>query len=215
VLCSIMHPLVGRILSALLEAPIFGDDAMVFKGADGGPLVPSHSVHSSLDWPEHEPEREVINVGIYLDDAGPHNGCLRVVPGSHVLPADEVRALIDLGMDNPAFVDVPIDAGDVLLHSEWLVHSSLATPAGSPLRRVLYVAFKNLREYVGADDEHGALIYARMARAAERRAATPYGSATDAAWFAVRDEWASALREVDQAALSRLAPEPLASPHGE
>lgn len=76
---------------------------------------------------------------IYLVDTTPHNGCLRVIPGSHINrhalhdsleeAHDEALGRVD-DPDNPAFrraageVDVPVRAGDVVMGSAQLLHAA-------------------------------------------------------------------------------------------
>lgn len=77
----------------------------------------------------------------YLVDTSPHNGCLRLLRGSHLrrhamhdtVPdahTDELRRMVD--PDHPAYqsiaeeVDVPVRAGDVVIGDSRLLHSAHA-----------------------------------------------------------------------------------------
>ena len=73
-----------------------------------------------------------LAMGIYLDDALPGEGALRYVPGSQ-LSADPICELAH----RPA-VEVPAQAGDVLIHDMMVAHSS-EPMEGSRLRRVIYL----------------------------------------------------------------------------
>ena len=76
---------------------------------------------------------------IYLVDTTPHNGCLRVIPGSHInrhALHDSLKEAHDEALGkmedaaNPAFqraageVDVPVRAGDVVMGSAQLLHAA-------------------------------------------------------------------------------------------
>lgn len=75
-----------------------------------------------------------FTMGIYLDDADPGDGALQVIEGSHRDPRD-ICALLD-----EPWIDLPMRAGDVLIHDMMLAHGS--TPAHTrPLRRVIYFEF--------------------------------------------------------------------------
>lgn len=78
-----------------------------------------HSSYNALDWhldfPHDHPVAPLVNVGIYLDAATTHNGCLVVVPGSHRFPA---RRLESVGLP------VVVDAGDVICHTNNILHHS-------------------------------------------------------------------------------------------
>lgn len=75
-----------------------------------------------------------INIGIYLDEVGNHDGALRVVPGSH-------RSDLDIcTLKNEPSQEIPMQAGDVLVHDMRLAHSSQALRE-KELRRVIYFEF--------------------------------------------------------------------------
>ena len=75
-----------------------------------------------------------ITMGIYLDDANPGDGALRVVPGSH----NNGRNICDL-LHEPS-IEIPMKAGEILVHDMMLAHcSDLMT--FNQLRRVLYFEF--------------------------------------------------------------------------
>ncbi len=82
----------------------------------------------------HERSGHCFTMGIYLDNADEDDGALRVVPGSHTInrPICELRK-------EPA-VEVPMKAGDILIHDMMLAHCSLPLKKNS-LRRVIYFEF--------------------------------------------------------------------------
>lgn len=95
-------------------------------------------------WQERLAGAPALTVWLALSDADGSNGCLRVLPGSHVLPTRPLRpdpgeSLFGVSMD-PGFVDesgartIAVEAGDVVVHHANLVHGSL--PNGSARRRL-------------------------------------------------------------------------------
>ncbi|WP_260724112.1 phytanoyl-CoA dioxygenase family protein [Dactylosporangium roseum] len=79
----------------------------------------------------------VCNLSICLDTAGPENGCLEGVPGSHLLPDEvDVKAVRDAGPRVP----VPSQEGDVIVHDVRLVHGSGPNPSDQ-WRRTIVIEF--------------------------------------------------------------------------
>lgn len=86
---------------------------------------------------------EVVTVWLAVDPSATENGCLRVVPGSHLLPASPLKQVDDvdnvlssettLAVDEDAAVDLVLAPGDVEVHHPNLLHSSRANR--SPHRR--------------------------------------------------------------------------------
>jgi len=87
-----------------------------------------------------------LNVGIYLDDADPDDGCVRYVPGSQHELQDIQGLSEEHGWDIPGAVEQPAKAGDVLVQDMMILHGS--PPKRSPgVRRTIYV---ELRPAAGA-----------------------------------------------------------------
>ena len=87
---------------------------------------------------------ECFTMGIYLDPSFADDGALRVVPGSHVSGRD-ICAL-----RQEPFVEVPVAAGDALIHDMMLAHSSEPMRAHD-LRRVIYFEFLSARHVLGEE----------------------------------------------------------------
>jgi hypothetical protein len=92
-----------------------------------------------------------VNLGVYLDDADAENGMLHAIPGSHR------RRMLDLpsalerhGFELPGAVAVPTRAGDVIIHSENVLHGSREVRSRRQ-RRVLYFGLRALEEQLFAD----------------------------------------------------------------
>ena len=95
-------------------------ESMVFK--DDGDAAPIHW-HQDAVHPRHS---RIFNVDIYLDASVAGAGALRVVPGSHRQAADICALEEGHGWDLPGAIEVPLEAGDVLIHDVMIVHGSAA-----------------------------------------------------------------------------------------
>ena len=115
-------------------------DAMVVKMPEYGAPVPWHRD------PGHPRVKPPLDVDVYLDAATPENGCLYVVPGSHLWQGFDLQDMLDEhGFMLPGAIPVITEPGDVLLHSPNLLHGSRTT-RGKPIRRVHYFAFFTIEE---------------------------------------------------------------------
>lgn len=83
---------------------------------------------------KNERKGRCFTMGIYLDDANEDDGALCVIPESHLtdLPICEIS--------ESAMLQVPVRAGDVLIHDMMLAHKSEPLQKNK-LRRVLYFEF--------------------------------------------------------------------------
>jgi ectoine hydroxylase-related dioxygenase (phytanoyl-CoA dioxygenase family) len=90
----------------------------------------------------HQRTGNCFTMGIYLDDADTGDGCLRVVPASHTSGKDICV------LNQQPYVEVPVKAGDILIHDMMLAHSSGLMQRNS-LRRVLYFEFLSFKQAVG------------------------------------------------------------------
>jgi ectoine hydroxylase-related dioxygenase (phytanoyl-CoA dioxygenase family) len=88
-----------------------------------------------------------INAGVYFDDATAENGMLYVLPGSHKADfrLDLQEAIEDYGFNIPGSIPVPAQAGDIVVHSENVLHGSRVVRAQST-RRVMYYCFRSIQE---------------------------------------------------------------------
>jgi ectoine hydroxylase-related dioxygenase (phytanoyl-CoA dioxygenase family) len=131
-----------KILS--MVASLYGPDFLPFAESivikmptDGAPF-PWHQDGQFKTGPQ--PERG-LNVGIYLYPSNETNGCLYVIPGSHVKGQIDISKLIEQhGQHLPNAIPVSTEPGDVVLHSRNLIHGSF--PNTSPdLRVTVYFGF--------------------------------------------------------------------------
>jgi len=114
--------------------------ALVMKTPGFGVAVPWHRdpANCSHTWG--------INAGIYLDDADAENGMLSVIPGSHRRSGGDLAAAVARhGFALPDAIPVPVSAGDVVLHSENVLHGSPQV-ASKRQRRVIYFGFRCIAE---------------------------------------------------------------------
>lgn len=82
----------------------------------------------------HRRTGRCFTMGIYLDRADEGDGALRVIPGSH----ESGRDICSL-KDDP-FIEIPMAAGDILIHDMMLAHCSEPLTRNQQ-RRVIYVEF--------------------------------------------------------------------------
>lgn len=92
----------------------------------------------------------VFNVDIYLDEATTENGCLYVIPGSHLAgyhPGLEFIHNWTQGLEEnaPGAIAVPTKPGDVLFHSTSVLHGSYWNRSNS-MRRTIYFHIDHLQD---------------------------------------------------------------------
>ena len=85
-----------------------------------------------------------VKMGIYLESVTKHNGCLRVIPGSHRSPLFESLAPLKLQFDDPSAMplgvlgpDMPCvalesDPGDLVVFLEEVYHAAFGGRTGRP-----------------------------------------------------------------------------------
>ena len=89
--------------------------------------------------PPAEVLAQMLAIRIHLDDCGPENGPMRVIPGSHRSRKLRDGDLADLVGRGPV-VELSVPQGGLLLMRPLLVHSSSAARAAAH-RRVLHIEF--------------------------------------------------------------------------
>jgi phytanoyl-CoA hydroxylase len=91
-------------------------------------------------WPSGTPDTRTVTCSLALDDATTENGCLKVVPGSHLEPRlrphrprawstspelrDEAHALSAELRPSDLVVVLPVRRGSITVHNERIVHGS-------------------------------------------------------------------------------------------
>jgi 2-oxoglutarate-dependent dioxygenase len=121
-------PAVKVIASRLLEG-----DARVYlpftavKSAGGGGMF---HFHQDNNYTQHEPAMGSINIWVALVDMTPENGCLQVVPRSHLSGqlasrnSDDGDGHQQLDVDPKTCLPIRMRAGDAIAFTRWTVHGS-------------------------------------------------------------------------------------------
>ena len=135
------RPALECLASIGFDQPTFTDGYVISKPPHSPRLFWHYDWFAWLDPSAYEPQPPQVFLMYYLTDTSRENGCLRVVPGSHL----EHNALHDL-LDNPhsealsraddmslpAFsfrpdeVDVPVKAGDLVIGDARMLHAAPA-----------------------------------------------------------------------------------------
>jgi ectoine hydroxylase-related dioxygenase (phytanoyl-CoA dioxygenase family) len=127
-----------------------------------------------------------VQTAVAIDPHRPENGCLRVLPGTHLLgrldlPVDrsvldldsDVAPLRRLGFDPSGLVDLTLDPGDVALWGPYLVHGSPPNLSGGDRRSFVngYVSASrcDLGEWAFRDGQPCPLGEERLARLEDLR----------------------------------------------
>jgi ectoine hydroxylase-related dioxygenase (phytanoyl-CoA dioxygenase family) len=148
----------------LLAQPFVLEPAAAICGPDFFPIQDFAVIKSLGDttpvlWHQdmlHERKGQCCTMGIYLDDADENDAALRIVPGSH-LSNETICQMIQRH-----FVEVPMKAGDILIHDMMLAHSSEPLHH-NPLRRVIYFEFLSAA-HVAAESIYSTAIVERRTR---------------------------------------------------
>lgn len=150
------HPYLMKFLThtAVLDAveALIGPDITLWAshfiskpGGDGLPV----SWHTDADyWKGRIQPIEVVTVWLAVDRSTRENGCMRVIPRTHLdrrerryrdLPTGTnvfSTTLEENELDESRIVDIELEAGECSFHDAWLIHGSL--PNQSPYRRCGY-----------------------------------------------------------------------------
>lgn len=130
------HPFIGDLLHRIIGPdfiPCY--ESLVFKLPKYGSSVRWHRDGNAIR--ENHP---IFNIDIYVDDSTVDNGCVWVIPGSHLWGIEEAQEIIDRGEANfnrPDAVPAEVNAGDILLHHTKVLHGSKINTSET-LRRVIY-----------------------------------------------------------------------------
>jgi ectoine hydroxylase-related dioxygenase (phytanoyl-CoA dioxygenase family) len=135
--------------STEITAPIstiFGEPVGLFEDKlnlklPGGSPYPWHQDWVCC-WRAHTDQ--LVTCFIYLDDADAVNGCLQVVPGSHlgkpILPFRQGgRFEVDPAhVDKKKIIPVPLKAGEMIFFDPYLLHYSDLNKSRTPRRAIIY-----------------------------------------------------------------------------
>ena len=157
----------GSLLDSLINGPqvkaiaarLFEGKAHVYlpfsavKGAGGGGTF---HFHQDNNYTQHQPAMGSLNIWVALVDMTPENGCLQVVPRSHLSGQLESRNSDDgdthqqLDVQPMQCLPIRMRAGDAIAFTRWTVHGSGPNVSDAP--RVAY-ALQYHREDVKWFDE--------------------------------------------------------------
>lgn len=112
-------------------------DMMIYKHGGNNAQIPWHQ---DLIYPSQQ--FRIATFGLYLDDSEAGNGALKILPGTH----DKKRNICNIVKHpQPAAIEIPVEAGDLLIHNPMMVHSSDAMNHGEK-RRTLYYEFRPMAQ---------------------------------------------------------------------
>lgn len=80
--------------------------------------------HSDLFYRYEQPEPTELFLIYYLQDTAPENGCLRVVPGSHLWSHSKRHEQPEDTTTRSDEVDVPVKAGDLFIGDRRILHAT-------------------------------------------------------------------------------------------
>ncbi|RAS71095.1 phytanoyl-CoA dioxygenase PhyH [Lentzea atacamensis] len=162
-----------------LVESLIGPDIALFsshficKPAGDGKPVPWHQ--DAHFWRDTiDPAGDAITVWLAIDPSTAENGCLRVIPGSHLAVVshrgnDDSFFNQETSVDESLAVDVELERGACSIHSAMLVHGS--PPNRSSLRRcgytmrympttVRFLKAEDHRIYLARGRDHAGNVYA-------------------------------------------------------
>jgi phytanoyl-CoA hydroxylase len=105
---------------------------VIWQMKKGGKRSAYSEIRWHVDFEESHELVPVVSAGIYLDESHRRNGCLVVVPGSHVFPPGRLP---------PTAVPVEARPGDVVCHAYNILHASGPVLDEHDSRATLYLYF--------------------------------------------------------------------------
>lgn len=123
-----------QLASAVLRSPVVASVCAMIVKTPGVAAVPWHRDRTNV------PPTNAVNLSVFLDEASPENGCIEVVPGSHLQPDD---ADVDQARSTGPHAQVLAAPEDVLIHDVRLVHGSGDNTSQS-IRRSIVIEFSSV-----------------------------------------------------------------------
>lgn len=120
------------------EAHVYYPFTAVKAGGGGGQF----HFHQDNNYTRHEPALGSINIWVALVDMSPENGCLQIVPRSHINGqlashnSDDHDAHQQIEVDPMECLPIRMRAGDAVAFTRWTVHGSGPNHTDQP--RVAY-----------------------------------------------------------------------------
>ena len=140
-----------------LEGQQADDTVLILSKPARGPALYWHQDFMEWDHPKASlPWPTRIFLSYYLVDTNVENGCLRVIPGTHrkrialhdILPPAHGPEIQSLDTSHPVFadhpdaVDLPVEAGDLVINDARLLHAAHAN--GTDARRTLLLQWHHV-----------------------------------------------------------------------
>ncbi len=99
---------------------------------------------------QHPRTHPYLNVGVFLDDSGENDGCLRYVPNTQHEKQDIQGLSEKYGWDIPNVVEFPAKAGDINIQDMMILHGSQPKRTKG-VRRTIYI---EIRPYEGIIEDN-------------------------------------------------------------
>lgn len=155
------HPMLHRIMPRLIGAKLnLLQEMALLKPPHVGREKPWHQDSAYFAW---SPPEQVIGTWTALDAATPENGCMHVIPGSHLAGPkphyhDRDCQLPDEVVEVERDVVVPLKPGGVLFFSALIHHGTPPNTSAARRRAIqLHYASEHCRRIRG--DEHEAMFH--------------------------------------------------------
>lgn len=139
-----LAPRAAAIVAALLETDVDVFQSMFILKNQGAWGQPWHQDSYYFNF-DQQPQ---VGLWLALTESTRENGCLSVLPGSHVRPIEQhvpdrreganQGYLEVLGLDDSAGVEVTMNPGDLLVFHSYLLHKSVDHRGGRPRAAMVY-----------------------------------------------------------------------------
>ncbi len=90
---------------------------------------------------QHSRKYPYLNVGVFLDDSGEGDGCLRYVPDTQHEKQDIQALSAEYGWDIPGVIEFPAMAGDINIQDMMILHGSEPKRTDG-VRRTIYIEIR-------------------------------------------------------------------------
>lgn len=138
---SLVHPVLLDLVERLIGPDIRWHHTKLNAKAPGG----GRQVEWHTDWGYYpHTNSDLLEIGIALDPITERNGCLRILPGSHLGPVWDhyesdtfVGAVAPGSFDMAATVPIELELGDVSIHHVRVLHGSAPNLSDQPRRLLL------------------------------------------------------------------------------
>lgn len=128
-------------------------DMLIYKHDRNQAPIPWHQ-----DLIYQSDQYRVATVGLYLDDSNIADGALKIIPNTQDKKQD-ICAIVDNPPDN--VVEIPVKAGDILIHNPMMVHCS-GDVTGQDKRRTLYYEFRPMAQVINEETWPQKLLQRRL-----------------------------------------------------